>query len=125
METVFSHASKLEEMADALEAGFRVLVLHVGVDSADLSMARVAGRVQEGGHAVPEEKVRDRFVRNGPLIRRAVLLANVGKVFDNSGVNRPPIPVLEFRSGILRFVTPFVPRWVRNIYGRELGHITD
>ena len=38
------------------ERGYIVIVMHVGVEGPDVSVARVLGRTEEGGHAVPEDK---------------------------------------------------------------------
>ena len=75
-ESVFSHPSKLELIKEAKEIGYHVMVLHVCVEAPDLSVARVAERVKEGGHDV-FEKIRERFERNGALIRQAVILSDV------------------------------------------------
>nr|WP_238474170.1 hypothetical protein [Altericroceibacterium spongiae] len=48
-ETVFSHPSKLELIDEARTKGFTVIVMHVGVETPDLSVARVGTRVEEGG----------------------------------------------------------------------------
>ena len=86
-ETVFSHPSKLEIITEAKARGYMVIVMHVGVDSPNLSVARVRGRTSEGGHDVPEDKIRSRYDRGQPLIRQAVLRADRGMVFDNSRLN--------------------------------------
>jgi predicted ABC-type ATPase len=62
-ETVFSHPSELELIDEARIRGFTVIVMHVGVDTPDLSVARVGTRVEEGGHIVPEDKIRARYAR--------------------------------------------------------------
>ena len=46
--------SKLDLVKDACAAGYAVFVMHVDVNGPDLSVARVAHRVQAGGHGVPE-----------------------------------------------------------------------
>jgi predicted ABC-type ATPase len=66
-ETVFSHPSKLELIDEACTRGFPVIVMHVGVDTPDLSVARVGARVEEGGHVVPEDKIRARYARGAPF----------------------------------------------------------
>lgn len=60
-ETVFSHPSKLDIIRDAQGYGYIVIVMHVGVDHPDLSVSRVRARTDEGGHDVPEQKIRDRY----------------------------------------------------------------
>ena len=81
-ETVFSHPSKLDIIDRARARGYIVIVMHVGIESPDLSVARVKARVQESGHDVPEDKIRARFDRGQPLIREAVLRADRGMVFE-------------------------------------------
>jgi len=66
------------------------MVFHISVETPDLSVARVQEHVREGGHPVPEEKIRARYERSAPLIRKAVLISDVGHVFDNSRLNEPP-----------------------------------
>lgn len=119
-ETVFSHPSKLEIITEAKARGFMVIVMHVGVDSADLSVARVSGRTMEGGHDVPEEKVRERYVRGQPLIREAARLADRGMVFDNSRLNTPPRLMLLFAQGHLVQADPTLPEWVLRVYEDDL-----
>ena len=119
-ETVFSHPSKLALIEAARDRGFTVIVMHVGVETPDLSVARVRARVSEGGHPVPERKIRDRYARNGALIRQAVLMADRGMVFDNSGLNTPPRHCLGFAKDRLTSALPLLPGWVRDIYAEDL-----
>lgn len=119
-ETVFSHPSKLALVDEAKAAGFTLIVMHVGVETPELSVARVKARVDEHGHAVPEDKVRARFERCGVLIRQAVLKADRGFVYDNSGLNTPPKRCLEFKRGMRQIVRPTLPDWIRTLYADEL-----
>lgn len=119
-ETVFSHPSKLDLIDDARARGFTVIVMHVGVDTPDLSVARVGTRVEEGGHVVPEDKIRARYARGAPFIRTAVLKADRGMVFDNSRLNQPLSHCLTFANGRLTFALPHLPGWIRLIYASDL-----
>jgi predicted ABC-type ATPase len=119
-ETVFSHPSKLELIDEARTKGFTVIVMHVGVDTPDLSVARVGTRAEEGGHIVPEDKIRVRYERGAPLIRTAVLKADRGMVFDNSRLNEPPSHCLTFANGRLAFALPRLPGWIRSVYEPDL-----
>ncbi|KQU91522.1 hypothetical protein ASC78_00855 [Variovorax sp. Root318D1] len=120
-ESTFSHPSKLELIRDAQAAGFRVVVYHINVRRPELSVSRVAQRVDEGGHDVPEDKIRERFERNQPLIREAVLLADHAFVYDNSGLNMPARRVIAFTKGRVTAASEDLPDWARALYGRELG----
>ncbi|MFC0205333.1 zeta toxin family protein [Novosphingobium soli] len=120
-ETVFSHPSKLALIDDARAAGFTIIVMHVGVETPDLSVARVGTRVEEGGHLVPEDKIRTRWIRSAPLIRAAVLKADRGLVFDNSRLNQAPDHCLTFARGRLTFALPRLPGWIRSAYEADLA----
>ncbi|SNT45303.1 zeta toxin family protein [Rhodococcoides kyotonense] len=82
-ETVFSHPSKLELVDAARRAGY-VVVLHVIMVPVELSVARVAVRVTEGGHHVPEDKIHERFDRLWPLVAEAIRRSDHATVYDNS-----------------------------------------
>ena len=120
-ETVFSHPSKLHLIREARARGYTVWVMHVGVDSPDLSVARVAHRVGTGGHAVPEAKIRERYKRSAPLIREAVGLADMGLVYDNSVAGQNPKLILTFRQGHLLTIRPAPPAWIRQAYAADLA----
>ena len=120
-ESVFSHPSKLDFIREAKKLDYRVMIFHVCVEDPDLSVARVGERVKEGGHPVPEEKIRQRYDRNGPLIRQAALESDVAHVYDNSKLNHLPQRVLSFSSGKSSFVATRVPEWALRIYGNDLA----
>ncbi len=119
-ETVFSHPSKLDLITQAKDRGYRIMTFHISVEHPDLSVARVGARVKEGGHPVPEEKIRKRYDRAGILVRQAVLQSDVGHVFDNSQLNQPPRRALSFTNGTLTFALPQLPTWVLEIYSDDL-----
>lgn len=116
-ETVFSHESKLNLIRNAQTQGFRVVIFHVNVQSADISVARVRFRVTQGGHDVPEHKIRERYERNRRHIRAAVALADLAQIFDSSKVNAPARHILTFKEGELDKAVGDIPRWARDIYG--------
>lgn len=120
-ETVFSHPSKLEIIKTARTRGYLVIVMHVGLDSAGLSVARVRARTEEGGHSVPEDKIRARYDRGHPLIREAVLRADRGMVFDNSRLNASPRQMLVFNAGRLVQADPRLPGWILRAYAADLN----
>lgn len=116
MESVFSHASKLDLIRRAKRVGYRVIVHHIGVSDANFSVSRVARRVLEGGHPVPENKIRARYARNGAIIRQAVFLSDYGNVYDNSINGQAPRQLLAFRNGEEVARRPPLPSWVTDIY---------
>ena len=99
-ETVFSHPSKLELLAEAAQAGYLV-TLHVVAVPVDLAVARVVERAAQGGHAVPEHKVRERYQRLWGYVRQAIALVDAAHVYDNSRAATPYREIARFRDGAL------------------------
>ncbi len=85
-ETVFSHPSKLDLIDTAHRSGY-IVVLHVILVPEPLTVARVAERVADGGHPVPEEKIRGRYRRLWPLVAEAMRRADHTTVYDNTAAD--------------------------------------
>ena len=71
-------------------SGYRVQLAFLSLPAADLAVARVAERVRQGGHDVPEGVVRRRFdagLRN--LFAVYQRIADTWQVFDNSAEDGP------------------------------------
>jgi predicted ABC-type ATPase len=97
-ETVFSHQSKVELVKQARAAGYLV-TLHVVLVPEELAVARVAKRVEHGGHAVPEDKVRARFGRLWALVAEAIAVADAAFLYDNSRITPAVRLVATFDHG--------------------------
>jgi predicted ABC-type ATPase len=111
METVFSHwrerpdgtaESKIDLIRDMQSAGYFVLLLFVGLATADLSVLRVQTRVSRGGHAVDEIKLRQRFPRTQKAIGAAIRVADAAVLTDNSGSRAEAFMVcrVQFREDV-------------------------
>ncbi|WP_425327383.1 zeta toxin family protein [Pseudomonas nitroreducens] len=83
-ETVMSSPDKVELLAKARRAGYRVYVYYVATVDPEINVARVAYRVSQGGHNVPAEKIRQRYERSLELLSEAILISNRAYIFDNS-----------------------------------------
>jgi predicted ABC-type ATPase len=92
-ETVFSHWKKhpdgrIESKADIIKtlqtAGYFVVLLFVGLSTAELSVLRVETRKEQGGHGVPLNKLNSRFPRTQRAIGHAAPIADMTLMFDNS-----------------------------------------
>ncbi|KQU58136.1 ATPase [Rhodococcus sp. Leaf278] len=99
-ETVFSHESKVELVQSAVDAGY-VVTLHVIAIPVETAVARVRNRVDQGGHSVPEAKVRERYERLWPLLRSAIDMVDRAQVYDNSSARRPFRTIARFDRGHL------------------------
>ncbi|MCA3717914.1 MAG: zeta toxin family protein [Brevundimonas sp.] len=62
LETTLATRSHAVRIRDWRAAGYRVELIYLKAPSADFSVARVARRVAEGGHGIPEDALRRRFL---------------------------------------------------------------
>jgi predicted ABC-type ATPase len=66
--------------------GYHVSLIFLSLSSADVAVHRVAQRVRQGGHAVPEEDVRRRFERGRTLFETLYKpLVDTWMLYDNAG----------------------------------------
>lgn len=90
-ETTLSGLAYARHISDWQALGYWVELFFLALPSADMAVARVAERVKQGGHNVPDRVIRRRF-KTGQChfdeIYRA--LVNAWALYDNSG----PSPVL-------------------------------
>jgi predicted ABC-type ATPase len=113
-ETVFSDpvGAKLEFLKDAERAGYTVVLFFIGIGTPEMSEERVAMRVAQGGHDVPNEKLLARYSRVMSNLKRALAeLSNV-RVYDNSDLSSPYrlVALVEDKS---LSVNPPIPDWLR------------
>jgi predicted ABC-type ATPase len=124
-ESTFSHPSKVNLICDAKAAGYEVVLYHVNVRTPTLSVLRVVDRVNTGGHPVPEDKIRQRYDRNQPLIREAAKLADRTYIFDNSKIGKPHELVAILQQGRAVRISENVPAWAQILYEKELHSFTQ
>ena len=110
-ETVMSHPSKIDFAIAAREAGYEVLLIFVGVASAEISLQRVIERVANGGHDVPRQKVIDRYQRVMALLPQAIQAVSRALLFDNSDDRSGARLVAEFINGQVVSRADDLPQW--------------
>jgi predicted ABC-type ATPase len=113
METVFSDpkGAKLAFLEEARDHGYVVILIFIGLESSELSAARVMQRVESGGHDVPDEKISSRFPRVLENLRKAVAFVDHAFLFDNSSADEPYRFVAELRTGRIVRRGTMRPRW--------------
>ncbi len=67
VESTLAGSSLARRLATARQAGYRITVILVFLDSVALCLHRITERVAQGGHHVPDEDVRRRFQRVFPV----------------------------------------------------------
>ena len=98
-ETMYSHPSKVDFTARAKALGYTVIMVLIHLEQAELNAARVAQRVQEGGHNVATEKLLKRIPRLLNQVKMAIPLCDEVRVLDNSSAEDPSRPLLTIKQG--------------------------
>jgi predicted ABC-type ATPase len=93
VETVLSSAKFLPVIEAARRRRYRTRLIFIGLPSVELAIERIRTRVAQGGHDVPEAKVRDRWNRAHDNL--VVFMRAVDDVLVFSNVGPIPIPVAE------------------------------
>jgi len=112
-ETVFSDPAgeKLGFMVETAKSGFTVVLCFIGVDGPDVSQQRVAMRVAQGGHDVPDEKLQSRYERTMNNFGNACRALPHVLVFDNNDLARPYRLIAQLKTGRLVHLEPDPPGW--------------
>lgn len=122
-ETVFSHPSKIDLIAEAQALGYRVVLLMVCVDDPQILLARVRQRVSEGGHDVPAQRILDRYPRTLQNLKQAIKLADLAMLFHNpnigKGLPEAPQRVAVCRKGVIKQRVDDLPAWGRQVLGLD------
>jgi predicted ABC-type ATPase len=119
METVFSDpaGAKLDFLRQARSAGYEVILVFIGLDSPELSLARVVQRVAQGGHDVPDERLKARYPRTLANLKAAIPAVDIALLLDNSDADVPYRFVALFEHGQRRKKARRLPAWARQIVG--------
>ncbi|WP_317928587.1 antibiotic biosynthesis monooxygenase [Halioxenophilus sp. WMMB6] len=127
-ETVFSHPSKIDFVARAKAMGFETILVFVHLGQAMLNRARVAQRVLEGGHFVPDDKVENRLPRTLANIKQALPLFDQVWVLDNASALEPFKLTAKIINGAVTHRQHPAPAWLENLLAEPAkvilrGHI--
>jgi predicted ABC-type ATPase len=111
-ETVFSTAEKVEFVRRARDAGYLVRFFFVGTTDPRINAARIAGRVIQGGHSVPIEKIVSRYARSMANLSAAIVLADRVYVYENSVEDVEARLCARTQDGMLRKIYGDLPPWI-------------
>ncbi len=110
-ETVLSAPDKIDFIGRAKAQGYFVRVFFIGTSDPRINAARVAGRVMNGGHTVPIEKIVSRYTRS--MANASVLMQIADRVylFDNSVDGVDAVLCARTEDGNLRKIYAPLPAW--------------
>lgn len=110
VETTLSGHSEIALMRQALDAGYKVNFVFVGLAWSAISRNRVDLRVSQGGHDVPDADVERRFGRIQANLPLALDIADRSFVLDNSG--RRPRLLLAIEASRAPRLALKLPPWL-------------
>jgi predicted ABC-type ATPase len=70
----------------AKENGYFIRCIYVLTADVNINVFRVESREATGGHGVPEDKIRSRYIKCLNLITELVKVADIMHIYDNSTV---------------------------------------
>lgn len=112
-ETVFSHPAKIDILRRAQAAGFKTYMYFVATENPVINVNRIKERVALGGHNVPEEKTRSRYLRCMEQVRYALPYLNRAYFFDNS--MEQSLYLAEYESEVgFTLHSELLPSWFRH-----------
>ena len=115
LETVFSHPSNVDFVGMAKAQGYQVILVVIHLESPHLNKARVAQRVEEGGHNVPDDKIETRIPRLLRLIKSVIPLCDHVTLLDNSRADNPFVPIVTIRNGQVENILDPLPDWAQEL----------
>lgn len=114
-ETVFSHPSKIDFIAQAKSMGYEVVLVFIHLENSSLNRARVSQRVSEGGHHVPDDKLINRIPRVLKNVKQALPLCDQCYLLDNSRLDNPFQQIAKIHNGQVMLKVVSLPSWVESL----------
>lgn len=74
----------LKLLKKAKEKGYFIRCIYVLTADVNINVFRVESREATGGHGVPQDKIRSRYVKALDLIPELVEVADIMQIYDNS-----------------------------------------
>lgn len=111
-ETVFSHPSKIDFLAEAKTLNYEIVLIYIHLQNSELNQARVKQRVKFGGHNVPTDKIITRLPRTQQYIKQALPLTDIAQFYDNSSRQQPFTPIAQLKKGKLFIQEAALPTWI-------------
>jgi predicted ABC-type ATPase len=103
---------KVDFLKKTSESGYNVVLCFIGLADVNLSTERVAMRVSQGGHDVPDEKIQSRLPRTLANLKLAIVELPRVLVFDNSDLAYPYRQIGVFENGIAIELAKPLPSWL-------------
>jgi predicted ABC-type ATPase len=111
VETTLTGKGELALIRRAVDKGYKINLMFIGISSAQVSAGRVAERVRRGGHAVPLDDIFRRFDRSLNNLSSALAMADRAMILDNSSARRRLL--LSIEDGRVKHAAKTLPDWAK------------
>jgi predicted ABC-type ATPase len=101
-ETTLSSHQSIKLMERARDKGYSVNLAFIVLRDLELNVLRVAQRVMQGGHSIPEKTIRRRYAGAFERLPRAIALAHRIIIYDNSSQDNLET-LIQIRDGDIVF----------------------
>ena len=117
-ETTLCGKSILRNINIAKKKGYHLILYYVGLDSAEKAKERVAQRVANGGHGIPDADIERRYYESLQNLRNILPLFDRVELFDNTDRFRQ---IAIFENGRCVDAAEFIPPWCAELLSDRLG----
>ena len=117
-ETTLGGNSIRDALLDAAEKGRSIRILYMGLVSVEAHLERIAARAAKGGHAIPADKVRQRWESSRRNLTQLMSHCHEVRVVDNTapmheGVPKPRVLLHLRERGLQVNRGESTPEWAR------------
>jgi predicted ABC-type ATPase len=109
-----------ELLESARQAGYTTKVLFISTEDPNLNVGRILVRMSRGGQAVPLSTIPESYDEAMKSLPEARRHADDLLVYDNTPNGKGHRLVARFIAGELVKTTHSTPKWVKDVFGREL-----
>jgi predicted ABC-type ATPase len=128
-ETTLGGNTIVRLLIEAAQAGLKVKIWYVGLESVELNIARVKTRVTQGGHDIPEADIRKRWDSSRRNLIKLLPHLDSLRLYDNSAEadprrGTPPRPELLLHVAgkkIVGMASREAPEWAKPIIAGALN----
>lgn len=113
-ETVMSHPSKIDEIREAKEKGYKTYLYFICIDDPEVNISRVENRVEKGGHNVASDKIASRYYNTLNNLMSMIDAADKCYLFDNSDKEYVLIAKIIEKRLTLKTEPEKLPNWFVN-----------
>lgn len=118
-ETVMSDPSKIELIKTARDKGFKAYLYYITTDDVIINIELVNSRILAGGHSVPVEKIKERYIRSLNLLYEGIKYSDRAFLVDSTEF--PFRLIAEVNEGKLYLKSNRIPNWyIQNIEAKIL-----